>query len=285
MLELIKEKEVLGQTLKVYGTWEEPLFLAKDVAEWIEHSDVSMMLKKIDEDEKVTSNVCTLGGKQKSWFLTEDGLYEVLMQSRKLVAKAFKKEVKAILKEIRTTGSYTSQTQQHGEYSPLLQLLMNMEIQHKEMGHKLEATNQRIDSIRDVVSLDTKSWRSDTKPLIAKVAMDWGGIDFMSEVYTHIYSLLEDRASVNLNARLTNKRRRMAEEGVSKSKRNAVSTLDVIADDKKLIAIYVAIVKEVAISAGVSLPEESTQAEILPEEHPEKEPAVLVDFDALMGGI
>ncbi|WP_300854391.1 BRO family protein, partial [uncultured Clostridium sp.] len=33
-----------------------------------------------------------------SWFLTEDGLYEVLMQSRKPIAKAFKKEVKKILK-------------------------------------------------------------------------------------------------------------------------------------------------------------------------------------------
>lgn len=38
--------------------------------------------------------------------LTEDGLYEVLMQSRKPIAKQFKKGVKAILKEIRTKGGY-----------------------------------------------------------------------------------------------------------------------------------------------------------------------------------
>lgn len=57
---------------KVYGTFENPLFLAKDVAEWIEHSNVSMMLNKVDEDEKVLNNVCTLGGKQRAWFLTED---------------------------------------------------------------------------------------------------------------------------------------------------------------------------------------------------------------------
>lgn len=76
-----------GFSLLVYGTFENPLFLAKDVAEWIEHSDVSTMLRKVDEEEKVTNNVCTLGGKQKAWFLTEDGLYEVLMQSRKPIAK------------------------------------------------------------------------------------------------------------------------------------------------------------------------------------------------------
>ena len=39
-------------------------------------------------------------------FLTEDGIYEVLMQSRKPKAKEFKKEVKKILKSIRKTGGY-----------------------------------------------------------------------------------------------------------------------------------------------------------------------------------
>lgn len=98
--------EILGHEFNIYGTYEELLFLAKDVAEWIGHSDVSMMLKKIDEDEKVTSIVCTLGGNQSAWFLTENGMYEVLMQSRKPIAKSFKKEVKTILKEIRKHGGY-----------------------------------------------------------------------------------------------------------------------------------------------------------------------------------
>ena len=40
------------------------------------------------------------------WFLTEDGLYEVLMLSRKPIAKEFKKQVKEILKSIRKNGMY-----------------------------------------------------------------------------------------------------------------------------------------------------------------------------------
>lgn len=102
-------RQLLCKNFRIYGTKENPLFLAKDVANWIEHSDVSTMLRKVDEDEKVTNNVCTLGGNQEMWFLTEDGLYEVLMQSRKPIAKAFKKEVKAILKQIRQTGGYVPQ--------------------------------------------------------------------------------------------------------------------------------------------------------------------------------
>ena len=108
-MQAIEERNVLGKDFKMYGTFDEPLFLAKDVAEWIDHSNARMMLQNIDEDEKVVNNVYTLGGIQESWFLTEDGLYEVLMQSRKPIAKSFKKEVKKILKEIRKTGSYNSQ--------------------------------------------------------------------------------------------------------------------------------------------------------------------------------
>lgn len=58
-------------------------------------------MARIDEEERVLHNVHTLGGNQEMWFLTEDGLYEVLMQSRKPIAKEFKKEVKRILKKIR----------------------------------------------------------------------------------------------------------------------------------------------------------------------------------------
>ncbi|TDM03156.1 hypothetical protein ERX37_03460 [Macrococcus hajekii] len=75
------------------------MFLAKDVAEWIENSNVSQMLNVIDEDEKALYTMYRVDGSTyKQWFLTEDGLYEVLMQSRKPIAKQFKKEVKTILK-------------------------------------------------------------------------------------------------------------------------------------------------------------------------------------------
>lgn len=105
-LQIIDEREVFGKQFRIFGTLESPLFLAKDVAEWIEHSNSRVMLNTVDEDEKVVSNVYTHGGTQESWFLTEDGLYEVLMQSRKPIAKQFKKKVKEILKQIRQTGGY-----------------------------------------------------------------------------------------------------------------------------------------------------------------------------------
>ncbi|MCS6591595.1 BRO-N domain-containing protein [Bacillus cereus] len=95
--EIDYEQEVLGRGFKVYGTVEEPLFLAKDVAEWIDHTNLTMMLKSVDEEEKVKispkQKLGLLTSNNEYWFITEDGIYELLMLSRKPIAKQWKKEV------------------------------------------------------------------------------------------------------------------------------------------------------------------------------------------------
>jgi prophage antirepressor-like protein len=107
-LQIIEQREVLGKDFRIYGDYENPLFLAKDVAEWIEYSEsnVSKLVDLVADNEKVRNNVTSLGGQQEAWFLTEDGLYEVLMQSRKPIAKQFKSQVKEILRSIRKHGAY-----------------------------------------------------------------------------------------------------------------------------------------------------------------------------------
>ncbi|WP_305774806.1 phage antirepressor [Lactococcus lactis] len=95
-----------GFNAKIYGTAENPLFLAKDIAELIEHSRASEMLKTVDDDEKLMQPILASGQNRNMWFLTEDGLYEVLMSSKKPQAKIFKKKVKEILKTIRKHGAY-----------------------------------------------------------------------------------------------------------------------------------------------------------------------------------
>lgn len=105
VLTVIQETVILGKKIRMYGNIENPWFMASDVAEWIEHSNARSMIKTIDESEKGVKNVYTLGGIQSKWFLTEDGLYEVCMQSRKPIAKQMKKEIKQYLKSIRLTGA------------------------------------------------------------------------------------------------------------------------------------------------------------------------------------
>ena len=103
-LKVLNNQIVLGKQFTVYGDIDNPLFLAKDVAEMIGHSRASEMIKAVDDDEKLMQTILASGQSREMWFLTEYGLYEVLMQSRKPVAKEFKKEVKAILKQLRQCG-------------------------------------------------------------------------------------------------------------------------------------------------------------------------------------
>lgn len=76
-LAVIDERVVLGRDFKVYGTVEEPLFLAKDIAEWIEYdsNSISKMLNTVDGSEKVRKNnflVENRTGGNGVWFLTEE---------------------------------------------------------------------------------------------------------------------------------------------------------------------------------------------------------------------
>ena len=135
--------------------------------------------------------------------------------------------------------------------SPELRLLISLELKQKQHDEELAAVNRRVDGIRDVVALDTNSWRNDARKLIVGIAQTMGGNDYIRDVNAEVFRLVDERGGVSLATRLTNKRRRMAEEGVCKSKRDRLNKVDVIADDKKLIEIYVAIVKEMAVKYGV----------------------------------
>lgn len=103
-IKILHKSTFLGKEIDVWGTFDNPLFRASDVADWLHNTNVSNMVKKVDEDEVTKFN---LGSRQgETLFLTENGLYEILMLSRKKEAKQFKKGVKAILHEIRTKGGY-----------------------------------------------------------------------------------------------------------------------------------------------------------------------------------
>lgn len=108
-VKIINKSNLLDKEIDVWGSVERPLFRAKDVVDWLKAKNVSMVIDRVDEEERLKLNLGRNGGD--TWFLTEDGLYELLMQSRKPIAKQFKKGVKKILHEIRAKGGYIATTQ------------------------------------------------------------------------------------------------------------------------------------------------------------------------------
>lgn len=127
------------------------------------------------------------------------------------------------------------------------------QLQQKELEDKLISTNNRIDTIKEVVAIDNTAWRAETQNLLNKIAIKLGGTsEFFKQLKKESYELLDRRMGVSLEIRLTNLKKNMALSGAGKSKINNLNKMDAIALDKKLIEGYIAIVKEMAIKYGIA---------------------------------
>ncbi|PNH02084.1 hypothetical protein TSOC_011967 [Tetrabaena socialis] len=98
-------------TINIRGTEEDPLFQANQIGRLLGITNIRESLKDFDEDEKGVSSTDTLGGQQQTLFLTELGLYRLLGQSRKPVARPFQKWVAKVIKEIRVNGKFELEQQ------------------------------------------------------------------------------------------------------------------------------------------------------------------------------
>lgn len=143
-------------------------------------------------------------------------------------------------------------------FNKMFQAVANVELSNKELKNEVQAikqsnqeTKEKLEGIREITGLSSIDWKADSKNLIVKMAHKLGGNLFIQDVYKEIYTNLEKRASCQLSIRRTNKQKKMALEGVCKSKINAVNKLDIIGEDKKILECFLAIVKELAIKYGV----------------------------------
>ena len=95
-----------GDVRIVLGEDNEPCFCLKDVCNvlGLRSNDVN---QRLDKGVVSTHPLCTSGGTQQVKFVNEDGLYDVILDSRKPEAKAFRKWVTSdVLPSIRKNGAY-----------------------------------------------------------------------------------------------------------------------------------------------------------------------------------
>lgn len=86
-----------------------PLFIAKEVCDLLGYSNNRETISKLDDDEKLTSEILTSGQKRVFTLITESGLYSLVLRSTKPVAKSFKKWVTSeVLPSIRKHGIYAT---------------------------------------------------------------------------------------------------------------------------------------------------------------------------------
>lgn len=96
-----------GKTLRIFGTHEKPMFLAKEVGELLGIKNYRDFVSTLDLDEKGVEILDTPGGSQKMTLISESALYRFIMRSNKPDAVIFQKWVcKEVLPSIRQNGTY-----------------------------------------------------------------------------------------------------------------------------------------------------------------------------------
>lgn len=157
-------------------------------------------------------------------------------------------------KGIQFTAQYVTkfnemEQAQRPQLSPLDQLRLQVQIM-TALEEKVTAVESKVDSIKDILAINTDTWRDDAHKIMLGIAKIKGGTEYVRETYGEAYSLLERRAHSNLERRYENRIQRMFRNGESKTAVNKLSKLDIIDADSKLIEIFTAIVKDLAIKYG-----------------------------------
>ena len=234
-----------GQSIRILGTEENPLFVLRDVCDALSIKHTQPIVQRLDGDVFSKYIVETTSGMQEMTVVNEDGLYDIILDSRKAEAKRFRKWItRDVLPSIRQTGNYSIANQ---EFSPQLQLLMNMELEQKRISQEVDSVKEDLGNVRDILSLELKDWRNGVNKLLNGIAFQLGGFASYQDIRNESYQLLEMKAGCDLGIRLNNRKSKAALKGMSKTSVNKISKLDVIAEDKKLISVYITVVKEMGV--------------------------------------
>lgn len=128
----------------------EPWFVAKDVCDILGHSNVSMALDRLDDDERSKFN---LGRQGETNIVNEAGLYVLVLGSRKPEAHEFKRWVThEVLPQIRRTGGYIPTSDADDDMTILAKAVMIGQRIMEEQKQRIAAQQSRIDELQPKAS-------------------------------------------------------------------------------------------------------------------------------------
>lgn len=123
---------------------DEPMFCLIDICKALEMSNPTMVAQRLDEDERTKLD---LGRQGETNFITESGLYAVILRSDKPNAKKFRKWVTSeVLPSIRKTGSYNKPMSTAEKIKLLAQ-------GNEELNERVEKVEDKLDSLENDMPL------------------------------------------------------------------------------------------------------------------------------------
>ena len=243
------------RTVEIKG---EPWFVLKDVCAVLGLSTPARVAERLDPDAVSQTHLTdSLGREQETTIVNESGLYNVLLRSDKPEAKPLRKWVTSeVLPSIRKTGSYAQKP-----LSPVEMFAMQAQI-NLEQERRLAAVENRqgeltlqvqhnSDAMDKVTAAYTaplasgETWQESANRTVNSIVEQYGlnHQNFRRDIYAE----LEFTAGVDLQQRVTRLQSRMKANGATVTQCRAASKLTVIAQDKKLRAIFDGILRRRAL--------------------------------------
>ena len=153
---------------------EEVWFVLTDVCKVLELSTPSRVKDRLDDGVSTTHTMSdTLGRPQQMTIINEDGLYDVILESRKPEAKSFRKWVTSqVLPSIRKTGSYSVSLPQ--TFAEALRLAADLEEEKQKLLTKTLMLEQQVAEAEPKVTYYDEILKSTNVVTITQIAKDYG---------------------------------------------------------------------------------------------------------------
>ena len=136
-----------GKEVRTIQKNGEPWWVLKDICDVLEIGNSRDVTARLDEDEKGVDNIDTLGGRQELTVISESGLYNVILLSRKPEAKQFKRWVThEVLPQIRQHGAYLTTAKLEelmNDPDAWIQLLTALKVE------RLEKAQLQVQAVKD----------------------------------------------------------------------------------------------------------------------------------------
>lgn len=125
---------------------DEPMFCLADVCKALEMSNPTMVAQRLDDDERTKLD---LGRQGETNFITESGLYAVILRSDKPNAKKFRKWVTSeVLPSIRKNGGYIAGQETLSDDELLAKALLVAQNKIAERDKIIEQKQARIEQMK-----------------------------------------------------------------------------------------------------------------------------------------
>jgi len=161
---------MFGEIRTTVGQEGEPLFCLKDVCQAL-LLDGKQVVRRLEKGVVSKHPLQTSGGIQEITFVNEDGLYDVILDSRKPEAKAFRKWVTSeVLPTIRKSGGYMVSTPEMSNEEILARGYMLAMETIKQRDAQLKKAHQVIAEQKPMVEFAQAITASDTSILIGDLA-------------------------------------------------------------------------------------------------------------------